>query len=210
MRPFEHLQPHLHTRATSLHTSRGCRSHRAQSKYEHSLLEGNADEKAGSRVPGSPTTSRTETLRSHGDCTGGRHQGRASWPGMNVLPVASASGGGTRRYPVFPGIGAPRPFQPAFSHLSSQQTQGPVSSAVGVAAKARWKDTALKSHFMRHPCSQRPSHAARAAEFPFSARPTQRRGARAQQAQHSRPLSHPLGAPGSRDSQGWHRRALWQ
>lgn len=39
-----------------------------------------------------------------------------------------AAGSGTTRCPVSPGIGALSPFQPPFSRLSSQQTQGLLSS----------------------------------------------------------------------------------
>lgn len=75
---------------------------------------------------------------------------------------------------------------------------------VGVAAKARWREKALKSHFMKHPCSRRPSHAAQAADFPFSTHPTQRLGGLGT----AGPCSRRLGAPGSWNSRGWHRRAL--
>lgn len=46
--------------------------------------------------------------------------------------------------------------------------------------QGRWREKALKSHFMKRPCSRGPSHEARAADFPFAAHPTRSRGARAQ------------------------------
>lgn len=112
----------------------------------------------------------------------GQHPGRASCPGTNVLPVASASGGSTT-VPCFPWNRSPASVPACiFTSFFPTDTRPAQFCRVGLAAKARWKDTALKSHFMRHPCSQRPSHAARAADFPFSTRPTQRQGSQAQQA----------------------------
>lgn len=46
--------------------------------------------------------------------------------------------------------------------------------------QGRWREEALKSHFMKRPCSRRPSHDARAADSPLAAHPAQGRGARAQ------------------------------
>lgn len=103
--------------------------------------------------------------------------------GMNVPLVDSATRSSTTRCPVSPGIGALSLFQPSFSRLSSQQTQGLLSSRELVwLPKPSGGEKALKSHFMKHPGSRRPSHEARAADFPFTTHPTQRRGAQLQPA----------------------------
>lgn len=73
----------------------------------------------------------------------------------------------------------------------------------GVAAKAQWREKALKSHFIKHPCSQQPSHEAGAADFPFATHPTQRR-----ELCHSQPLFSPAGSPGELESQGRQQGAL--
>lgn len=108
--------------------------------------------------------------------------GSACW-GMNVPLVSSAPGSSATRRPVSPGIGALCPLQPSFSRLSSpHQRQGPLSSEELAWLPGPGGGEALKSHFMKRPCPWRPSREARAADFPFTTRPTQTRGARAQPA----------------------------
>lgn len=71
-----------------------------------------------------------------------------------------------------------------------------------MAAKAQRREKALKSHFMKHPCSGRPSHAAGAPDFPFSAHPAQSWGWGVGWGAGAQPalVLGPLGAPGSRNS----------
>lgn len=70
--------------------------------------------------------------------------------------------------------------QPSFARFFPTDTRVAQFWRAGTAAKARWREKALKNHFMKHPCSRRPSHKAQAADFPLATHPTQRRGARAQ------------------------------
>lgn len=99
------------------------------------------------------------------------------------------------------------PLQPHFHVFLPNRHKAPQFWRAGMVAKAQWRETALKNHFMKHPCSRRPSHKARAADFPFTSHPPthapKRRGSGT-----AGPCSHPLGAPGSRNSRGWHRRTL--
>lgn len=94
--------------------------------------------------------------------------------------------------------------QPSFSRLFPTDTRAAQFWRAGTVAKARWREKALKNHFMKHPCSRRPSHKAQAADFPLATHPTQRRGA---QAQPALVLTH-WEPQGVRTQQGWHCRAL--
>lgn len=60
----------------------------------------------------------------------------------------------------------------------------------GVDAKARCMEKDLKSHFVKHPCSRRPSHEALTTDFPFAHTPPRSRGLC-----HSQPLFSPRWEP---------------
>ena len=95
--------------------------------------------------------------------------------------------------------------QPSFARFFPTDTRVAQFWRAGTAAKARWREKALKNHFMKHPCSRRPSHKAQAADFPLATHPTHRRGLG-----HSQPLFSPTGSPRESELTGMALESSWQ
>lgn len=95
-----------------------------------------------------------------------------------------------------------------FTSFSPTDTRPAQCWRLGVAAKAQRREKALKSHFMKHPCSGRPSHAAGAPDFPFSTHPAQSWGWGVGVGGWgtASPCSRPSGSPGESEFPGQRHR----
>lgn len=90
---------------------------------------------------------------------------------------------------------------PIFTSFFPTDTRPAQFWRAAVAAKGCRREKAWKSHFMKPPCSRRPSHEVQAADFPFTTHRTQRRGAWSQPAR-VRACREPRGAGIPRDGSG--------